>query len=125
MLVTLVKLSNIEIIGAGPAGLYTAILLKSAMPATRVRVTEQNPTDATFDFGVVFSDTALDFLQADDPETHALITPFMERWSEMSLSLRGERITLNATNCSVCQLSPRTDSPAACADASLVVVVPR
>ncbi len=34
-------------------------------------------------------------------------------------------VQLNATNCSVWQFSPRTDSPAACADASLVVVVPR
>lgn len=91
----MVKLGNIEIIGAGPAGLYTAILLKSAMPDTRVRVTEQNPADATFGFGVVFSDAALDFLQADDPETHALITPLMERWSNMTLSLLGERVTLD------------------------------
>ena len=91
----LIKLDNIEVIGAGPAGLYTAILLKSAMPSTRVRVTEQNPADATFGFGVVFSDAALDFLQADDPETHALITPLMERWSNMTLSLLGERVILD------------------------------
>jgi 2-polyprenyl-6-methoxyphenol hydroxylase-like FAD-dependent oxidoreductase len=91
----MVKLGNIEIIGAGPAGLYTAILLKSAMPASRVRVTEQNSADATFGFGVVFSDAALDFLQADDPETHALITPLMERWSNMTLSLQGERVILD------------------------------
>jgi len=93
--VVLIKLDNIEVIGAGPAGLYTAILLKSAMPSTRVRVTEQNPADATFGFGVVFSDAALDFLQADDPETHALITPLMERWSNMTLSLLGERVILD------------------------------
>jgi 2-polyprenyl-6-methoxyphenol hydroxylase-like FAD-dependent oxidoreductase len=91
----MVKLGNIEIAGAGPAGLYTAILLKSAMPATRVRITEQNSAAATFGFGVVFSDTALDFLQADDPDTHALITPLMERWSDMTLSLLGERVTLD------------------------------
>jgi 2-polyprenyl-6-methoxyphenol hydroxylase-like FAD-dependent oxidoreductase len=90
-----VSLGQVEIIGAGPAGLYTAILLKSRMPATRVRVTEQNPADATFGFGVVFSDQALDFLQADDPETHALITPQMERWRDMTLSLEGEEVTLD------------------------------
>jgi len=91
----MVSLDNVEIIGAGPAGLYSAILLKSTMPAARVRVTEQNPADATFGFGVVFSDQALDFLQADDPETHALITPLMERWRNMTLSLAGERVTLD------------------------------
>jgi 2-polyprenyl-6-methoxyphenol hydroxylase-like FAD-dependent oxidoreductase len=91
----MVPLRRVEIIGAGPAGLYTAILIKSLMPAVRVRVTEQNPPDATFGFGVVFSDSALDFLQADDPETHALITPPMERWHSMTLSLKGECVTLD------------------------------
>ena len=91
----MVKLNRIEIIGAGPAGLYTAILLKSAMPSARVRVTEQNPVDVTFGFGVVFSDQALDFLRADDPETYALITPLMERWRDMSLSLQGECVILD------------------------------
>ncbi len=65
------------------------------MPRIRVRVSERNPADATFGFGVVFSDQTLDFLQADDPETHALITPVMERWSDMVLSLEGQRITLD------------------------------
>jgi len=91
----MVGLNHVEIIGAGPAGLYSAILIKSRMPQTRVRVTEQNPANATFGFGVVFSDTALDFLQADDPETHALITPLMERWCNMTLSLKDERVILD------------------------------
>jgi hypothetical protein len=83
-ILVLVNLENVEIIGAGPAGLYTAILLKTAMPTIRVRVSEQNPADATFGFDVVFSGQALDFLQADDPETHALITPLMKRWRNMT-----------------------------------------
>jgi 2-polyprenyl-6-methoxyphenol hydroxylase-like FAD-dependent oxidoreductase len=58
-------------------------------------VSEQNPAAATFGFGVVFSDQALDFLQADDPETHALMTPVMERWRDMTLSLEGQRVTLD------------------------------
>ncbi|MFZ9039575.1 MAG: FAD-dependent monooxygenase [Gammaproteobacteria bacterium] len=91
----MIGLKRVEIIGAGPAGLYSAILIKSRLPKTRVRVSEQNPADATFGFGVVFSDTALDFLLADDPETHALITPLMERWHNMTLSLQGERVILD------------------------------
>lgn len=81
----MVELKQVEIIGAGPAGLYLGILLKIALPQSRIRITEQNPSDATFGFGVVFSDQALDFLQADDPATHALITPQMERWRDMTL----------------------------------------
>ncbi len=88
-------LKHVEILGGGPAGLYVAILLKRAWPDMSVRLTEQNPADATFGFGVVFSDQALDFLRADDPETHDLITPLMERWRNMTLVHRGNRVTLD------------------------------
>lgn len=46
------KLARVEILGGGPAGLYTAILLHTAillrrhLPEARVRVTEQNPERA-------------------------------------------------------------------------------
>ncbi len=91
----MIRLDRAEIIGAGPAGLYAAILLKTIMPRAEVGVSEQNPADATFGFGVVFSDSALDFLRADDPATHDLIAPRMQRWRDMTLSIGGERITLD------------------------------
>ena len=89
------SLSHVEVLGGGPAGLYVGILLKRAFPEARVRLSEQNPADATFGFGVVFSAQALDFLKADDPDTHALITPGMERWSNMTLVHRGETVTID------------------------------
>lgn len=89
------RVSKVEIIGAGPAGLYTAILLRRRMPQVDVRISEQNPAGATFGFGVVFSDQALEFLRADDPETHDLITPHMERWQNMTLNLPGGAVTLD------------------------------
>ena len=89
------QVRTIEIIGGGPAGLYVATLLKRQLPDARVRLTEQNPAAATFGFGVVFSDRALDFLEADDAETHDLITPAMERWQNMTLVHRGETVTLD------------------------------
>ena len=64
------RVNAIEVVGGGPAGLYAATLLKRAVPGAQVRVTEQNPPDATFGFGVVFSDQALGFLEADDGETN-------------------------------------------------------
>jgi 2-polyprenyl-6-methoxyphenol hydroxylase-like FAD-dependent oxidoreductase len=88
-------LSEIEILGAGPAGLYAAILFKRAMPRARVRVLEQNPPDATFGFGVVFSERALDFLAADDPETHELLTPHMENWRNITLVHQGQSIAID------------------------------
>ncbi|MFT7675511.1 MAG: 2-polyprenyl-6-methoxyphenol hydroxylase-like FAD-dependent oxidoreductase [Gammaproteobacteria bacterium] len=93
--VILVKLNHIDILGAGPAGLYTAILLKINQPSCDVQVTDQNGEDDTFGFGVVFSDRALDFLKTDDPDTHALITPRMQHWQDMTLSVMGEQITLD------------------------------
>ena len=81
------RLKTVDILGAGPAGLYTAILLRRHLPHVQVTVTEQNSRDATFGFGVVFSDQALAALQADDPEIHDLIVPSMQRWKNMALSL--------------------------------------
>ncbi|MEC8197723.1 MAG: NAD(P)-binding protein, partial [Pseudomonadota bacterium] len=57
---------QIDIIGAGPGGLYTAILARRHLPKAEVRVIERNARGATFGFGVVFSDQALDFLADDD-----------------------------------------------------------
>lgn len=86
---------KVSILGAGPAGLYAAILLKRRRPDVAVRVVEQNPPDATFGFGVVFSDKALAFLEEDDPETAALIEPAMERWSDITVVHRGERVVID------------------------------
>lgn len=88
-------LKCIDILGGGPAGLYTAILLRRALPDVAVRVTETNPSGVTWGFGVVFSDQALDFLKADDPETHDLIAPEMERWRNMTLNLPEGQVVLD------------------------------
>src|SRR5581483_4671694 len=86
---------RIVIIGAGPAGLYLAYLLKRRRADADVRVLEQNSADATFGFGVVFSDRALDFLREDDPQTHAAIVPHMESWHDIVIAHRGERIAID------------------------------
>lgn len=89
------RISKVEILGGGPAGLYTAILLRRLLPGVEVRVTEQNPQGATFGFGVVFSEQALEFLKKDDPETHGLVTPAMERWTNMTLNLPDDRVVID------------------------------
>lgn len=86
---------KIAVVGAGPAGLYFAYLWKRRHPRDEVIVFEQNPAGATWGFGVVFSDKALDFLRADDPATVDLITPRMETWRDMTIVHRGERVTLD------------------------------
>ena len=86
---------RILIVGAGPAGLYLAYLLHRQRPDDRIRIVEQNPPDSTFGFGVVFSDRALEFLRDDDPETYDLLMPAMERWPDLTITHRGERITID------------------------------
>ena len=86
---------NILVAGAGPAGLYFSYLLKRQDPRCEIRVVEQNPPDATFGFGVVFSDRALEFLQADDPTTYDLITPELEAWVDLVVVHRGERVVID------------------------------
>ncbi|MFN3659243.1 MAG: FAD-dependent monooxygenase [Pseudolabrys sp.] len=86
---------RIAILGAGPAGLYLAYLIKRRAPDTDVAVFEQNPADATWGFGVVFSDRALEFLREDDEETYAAIVPHMESWSDITLDHCGARIVID------------------------------
>lgn len=86
---------RIAVIGGGPAGLYFSMLRKRRHPADDVQVLEQNAADATFGFGVVFSDRALDFLRDDDPETVDLITPRMQAWRDIAIVHRGERIVID------------------------------
>ncbi len=86
---------RIAVLGGGPAGLYAATLWKLRHPADAVEVFEQNPADATFGFGVVFSDRALEFLRADDPETCDLIAGRMEQWRDITLVHRGERVAID------------------------------
>src|SRR5215470_8099436 len=86
---------RIAILGAGPAGLYLAYSIKRRRPDVDITVIEQNAANATFGFGVVFSDRALEFLREDDAETYAAIAPQMESWEDITLVHRGERIAID------------------------------
>jgi 2-polyprenyl-6-methoxyphenol hydroxylase-like FAD-dependent oxidoreductase len=86
---------RIAILGAGPAGLYLSLLIKRRRPDADITLVEQNPVDATFGFGVVFSDRALEFLRDGDSETFAAIAPQMESWNDITLVHRNERITID------------------------------
>ena len=85
---------HVEILGGGPAGLTLGILLKNHDPAHRVRVVERGPRGATWGFGVVFSDRALDFLKADAPALHDLLTPQMQSWRDLTIVHSDVRIPI-------------------------------
>ncbi|HXV49714.1 MAG TPA: FAD-dependent monooxygenase [Candidatus Binatia bacterium] len=85
----------INIIGAGPAGLLFALLIKRRHPAWQINVFEQNPPDATFGFGVVFSLNALAFLERDVPDFHTLLLPRLESWPLQRIVHRDERVDID------------------------------
>ncbi|WP_321812264.1 MULTISPECIES: FAD-dependent monooxygenase [unclassified Burkholderia] len=86
---------KINILGGGPAGLYSAYLIKRQNPDVTVHVYEQNDAHTTFGFGVVFSDQALDFLRVNDYETLAQITSGLEAWRDIELRIHGESIRID------------------------------
>jgi 2-polyprenyl-6-methoxyphenol hydroxylase-like FAD-dependent oxidoreductase len=86
---------RIAVIGGGPGGLYFAYLWKKRHPDATVDLFEQNPAGATWGFGVVFSDQALEFLRTDDPDTVDAIAPRMERWKNITLNLRGQSVEID------------------------------
>ena len=86
---------RIAVIGGGPGGLYFAYLWKKRHPDATIDLFEQNAADATWGFGVVFSEQALEFLRADDPDTVDAIAPRMESWKNITLHLRGESVAID------------------------------
>ena len=67
---------KVAIVGAGPSGLYLAILLMKA-GGHEVTVLERNPPDATFGWGVVFSEETLGRLRdADEPSYRTISEAF-------------------------------------------------
>lgn len=85
----------IHIVGAGPAGLLFALLIKRRFPAWRVNILEQNPPDATFGYGVVFSLNALAFLERDVPDVHAQLMPRLESWPMQRIVHRDQRVDID------------------------------
>jgi 2-polyprenyl-6-methoxyphenol hydroxylase-like FAD-dependent oxidoreductase len=86
---------RIGVVGAGPAGLYFALLMKRLHSSYEVRVVEQNPVGATFGFGVVFSDRALSFLQEADPDSYADLERRLQTWDDQVIVHRNERVRID------------------------------
>lgn len=86
---------KINVIGAGPAGLLFALLVKRRFPEWRVSVFEQNPPDATFGFGVVFSLNALAFLDRDVPDLHEQLISRLQSWTMQRIVHRDERVDID------------------------------
>ena len=86
---------RIAVVGGGPGGLYFSYLWKKRHPDAQIDLFEQNHAGPTWGFGVVFSEQALEFLRADDPDTVDAIAPRMESWKNITLNLRGESVEID------------------------------
>ncbi|HEX9411797.1 MAG TPA: FAD-dependent monooxygenase [Actinomycetota bacterium] len=83
---------RVAVLGAGPAGLYFSLLAKKANPAHQITVFERNPPDATYGWGVVFSEETLGALRDADRPTFDRIIESFATWNAIDIRYRGETV---------------------------------
>ncbi|HEY0400727.1 MAG TPA: lycopene cyclase family protein, partial [Blastococcus sp.] len=76
-------------IGAGPAGLYFAILMKLADPDCDITVLERDPQGATYGWGVCFSDDLFELLYDHDRESARAVRRASVLWRRQETHLDG------------------------------------
>jgi anthraniloyl-CoA monooxygenase len=83
---------KIVILGGGPAGLYSGLLIKKAHPAHDITIIERNPADVTYGWGVVFSDRTLASFQLADYKTYEQIASQFVIWDAIAVTYLNETI---------------------------------
>ncbi len=86
---------RVAVIGGGPAGLYFAYLMASKGVTSNITVFERNRSDATYGFGVVFSDAASGHLADADRRSFDALNAASEIWDHLSIVHRGERVPID------------------------------
>lgn len=77
-------------VGAGPAALYLAILLKKKDPSHSITLFERHHPGESFGFGVVFSDATMDNLANADPVTIDRLKESFHHWDDIDVHYHGE-----------------------------------
>jgi len=83
---------RVLVIGGGPGGLYTALLIKRRNPQAHVGVIDRNRPDDTFGWGVVLSDLTVANLRAADPASAAPISAALHHWDDIAVHFGGQTI---------------------------------
>ena len=95
--VRILGLMRSGISGAGPAGLYFALLMKRRDPTHAIRILEQNERGSTYGWGVVFSGRAQSFLRDADAESYRKITEVLKVWDELTIVHEGEAVRIDGS----------------------------
>lgn len=85
---------KINIVGGGPAGLYFALLMKKADASREITIYERDAADATFGWGIVFSDQTFNYLRESDEESFKEIIANCEIWDNVDVVHWGERVSV-------------------------------
>jgi anthraniloyl-CoA monooxygenase len=89
---------KIAVIGGGPGGLYFSLLAKKHNPSREICVYEQNAADATYGWGVVFSDIGLNFLRDADKEFYAEFVAHHEHCDYMDIVHKGTHVQVHSNH---------------------------
>src|SRR5258708_18988790 len=84
---------KIVILGGGPAGPYSGLLIKKANPSHDITIIERNAADVTYGWGVVFSDRTLASFQRADYKTYEQITDHFVIWDAIDVYYRDQKIS--------------------------------
>ncbi|HWP43703.1 MAG TPA: FAD-dependent monooxygenase [Blastocatellia bacterium] len=85
---------KINIVGAGPAGLYFAILMKKLDPSSEIVIFERDGPNDTFGWGIVFSDQTFSYLKENDYESYSEIIASSEIWDNVDVVHKDRKITI-------------------------------
>ena len=83
---------RVLVVGGGPGGLYTALLIKRRDPQAHVVLIDRNRPDDTFGWGVVLSDLTVANLHAADPTSAAPISSVLHHWDDIEVHFAGQTI---------------------------------
>ncbi len=84
---------KIVILGGGPAGLYSGLLIKKANPTYDITIIERNAADVTYGWGVVFSDRTLASFQRADNRSYEQITDHFVIWDTIDVYYRNQKMS--------------------------------
>jgi len=85
-------MKNIAIVGAGPAGLYFAILIRERYPTAAIAVYERNAPDDIAGWGIVLHLGTIGLLKKCDQHSYDDIVSQSKRWGDVDIYHRHEQI---------------------------------